>query len=351
MAIFREEHGNELFKTKRYVYTLSNDNMQVKIMNYGGVILSIVVPDKDGIMEDVVLGYDNFDSYKKTDAFPGAIVGRVANRISNAKFNINGKAYKLVKNNGENHIHGGINNFSKVFWNSKIATDNEGEYLELSYLSRDGEENYPGNLDVVVEYKLTNKNELIIRYKATTDKDTIINLTNHSYFNLAGQGKGNILNQKVKIYSDEFAIVDKEGMVTGEIRNVKGTPMDFSDFKEIGVGINSDYYQIKCRKGYDHNYVIKGNMDEIKLVAEAIDEKSGRKLQVFSTMPGLQFYTGNFLNSEEVGKGKIHYDEYYGFCFETQFFPDAINKSNFENPILKPGEVYNHTTIYKFSTI
>lgn len=351
MRIQRQEVNKGLFNKNRYIYTLSNDNVQVKIMNYGGVILSIIVPDKNGDKKDIVLGYEDLNFYKKTFSFPGAIIGRCANRIANGKMIINGVEYSLVKNAGSDHIHGGKKCFAKVLWDSKICTDDEGEYLELSYFSRDGEENYPGNLNVVVTYRLTNKNELVIKYYGKCDKDTVLNLTNHSYFNLAGQGSGNILNQKIKINSDEITAINEDGIVSGEIRNIKGTPMDFSEYKEIGKDINSDYDQIIYGKGYDHNYVVRGNDGEMKLVAEAIDELSGRKLEVFSTMPGVQFYSGNHLSKYEIGKGEVPYNKYYGFCFETQYYPDSINKENFPSPILKAGEEYNHTTIYKFSTV
>lgn len=335
-----------------YVYTLVNENgMKVEVTNYGGIILSINTKDKDGKFDDVVLGYENFDDYKTTSTYFGALVGRYANRIAKGQLEVDGVKYELVQNNGNNHLHGGNKGFNNVIWDSEILNDSEGEYLKLSYLSVDGEENYPGNLNVTDIYRLNNDNELSIEYFAKTDKETVVNLTNHSYFNLSGHASGDILNHKVKIYGENITVNNEESVPTGEIRNIKGTPMDFTDFRVVGKDIDSDYDQIKFGNGYDHNWILDNYTGELIKAAEVIDENSGRKLEVFTTKPGVQLYTGNFIDENEIGKGGIPYGRRQGLCLETQYFPDSMHHEGFSNVFLKPEEEYKHTTVYKFSVI
>ena len=351
MKIQREELLNKIDGKEVYVYTLSNENTSIKITNYGGIILSLITPDKFERKDDIVLGYDNFDDYKTTTTYFGAIIGRCANRIGKAEIEVDGVKYKLAKNDGNNHLHGGVKGFNKVVWDSEILNDKDGEYLKLSHLSKDGEEEYPGNLEVIVEYKLTKENELIINYYGKSDKNTVLNLTNHSYFNLKGHYSGDILDHKVKIYSKNITVADSESIPTGEIRNIEGTPMDFSNLKCIGEDIDKEYDQLINGNGYDHNWIIDDYTGQLKKVAEVIEDKSGRVLEVFSTKPGIQFYTGNFLNENEIGKGGVRYKKRQGLCLETQYFPDSLHHSGFSNTLLKAGEEYKHTTIYKMGII
>lgn len=351
MRIQREEMTNEIDNKSVYIYTLSNNDSKVKITNYGGIILSIITCDKYGQEDDIVLGYDNFDDYKTTTTYFGAVIGRYANRIANAEIEVGGVKYNLAKNNGNNHLHGGVKGFNNVVWDSEIISDKDGEYLKLSYLSRDGEENYPGNLNVIVEYRLTEENELIINYYGKADKDTVVNLTNHSYFNLRGHASGDILEHKVKIYSRNITAANSESIPTGEIRNIIGTPMDFTKLKAVGEDIEKDYDQLIYGNGYDHNWIIDDYTGELKKAAEVIDDKTGRMLEVFTTKPGVQFYTGNFIDENEVGKGKVKYNKRQGLCLETQYFPDSLNHEGFSNVILEKGQEYKHTTIYKMSIV
>lgn len=349
MGILKNNIENEIDNKPIYIYSLENENSKIEITNFGGIILSFITKDKDGKKDDIVLGYDNFENYKITTTYFGAIIGRYANRIAKACIEVNGIKYDLAKNDCNNHLHGGIKGFNRVVWDSEILKDTDGEYLKLSYLSKDGEENYPGNLEVVVEYRLSNENELIIKYFAKSDKDTIVNLTNHSYFNLSGHASGDILNHKVKIYATNITASDKESIPTGEIRNIIGTPLDFTKLKEVGRDINKNYDQLINANGYDHNWIIDDYTGNLKKAAEVVDENSGRVLEVFTTKPGIQFYTGNFLNENEIGKGGVKYRSRQGLCLETQYFPDSLNHKGFSNVILKAGEEYNHTTIYKVS--
>lgn len=335
-----------------YIYTLKNNNgTSVQITNYGGVVLSFLTKDKNGKINDIVLGYDNIEDYKTTTTYFGAVVGRCANRIAKGAMEINGVKYNLVKNNGNNHLHGGDKCFSKVIWNSSVIEDSEGQYLRLSYLSKDLEENYPGNLEVIVEYKLSEEDELVINYYAKSDKDTVVNLTNHSYFNLSGHSSGDILKHKVKIYGRYITAADDESIPTGEIRDTLGTPMDFTELRVVGKDIDANYDQLIFAGGYDHNWIIDDYTGELKKVAEVVDDNSGIELDVYSTKPGIQFYAGNFLNEKEIGKGGVEYKKRQGLCLETQYFPDSINQPKFPNVVLKAGEEYKHTTIYKVKTI
>ena len=333
-----------------YLFTIKNSKgMIAEISNYGGTLVSLKVQGKEGTFDDVILGYDTLKDYRKYKYFFGATVGRVANRIENASFEINGTKYNVAKNEGENHIHGGIVGFDKVVWKEKIGSKDTNNSVELSYLSVDGEEGYPGNLNVKVKFTVTEENELKIEYNAISDKDTIVNLTNHSYFNLTGQGSGDILKHKVMINADKFTINDKYAIPTGEIAEVKNTPMDFRKLTYVGENISSGYEQIMFGSGYDHNYIINTSGKKLEKAAEVYDEKSGRVMEVYTTKPGVQFYTGNFLTGLELGKGGTTYNKRNGLCLETQYFPNAINNKNFTSPILKAKQSYEHKTIYKFS--
>lgn len=345
MAINKKHFGVTPKGEQVDIFTLSNSaGSTAEITNYGGIIVSLKVPDKNGKFEDVVLGFDNFDAYLGEQPFFGAVVGRFANRIENGSFELNGKEYKVAKNDGENHLHGGIVGFDKVLWQAEV----KGDKLELTYTSKDGEEGYPGNLDVKVTYSLSEDNALSIEYSAVSDKDTVINLTNHSYFNLAGHGSGDILKHKLKLNSDKITVADKYSIPTGEIRDVKGTPMDFTELTYIGDGINSDYDQINYAGGYDHNWILNVSGKAPEKAAEVFEEKSGRVMEVYTTKPGVQLYTANYLDGSLVGKGGAHYGKRNALCLETQFFPNSIKHKHFPSPILRAGEQYNHTTIYKF---
>jgi len=331
------------------IYTLKNTNgCVVKITNYGGIVVSLTVPDKDGNIGDVVLGYDNLDDYIKNNPYFGALVGRYGNRIGNAKFVLNGQTYTLAANNDGNHLHGGIVGFDKVVWDAKEIQQADAVGLELSYLSKDGEEGYPGNLNVHVTYLWTNDNELKIDYAATTDKDTVINLTHHSYFNLAC--KGDILSHELMIDADQFTPVDKGLIPTGRMSGVKGTPMDFTKPTAIGARIDQDDEQLKFVLGYDHNWVINNYDGTLKMAACLSESTTGRVMEVYTTEPGMQFYSGNFLDGTITGKGGTVYQHRTGLCLETQHFPDSPNKPRFPSTTLKPGEKYATTTIYKFKT-
>jgi len=332
------------------LYTLTNENgLVAKITNYGGTVTSFIVPDRNGKLGDVVLGYDNVNSYVKDNHYFGAIIGRYANRIAKGKFILDGKENNLAINNGENALHGGKKGYDKVIWNAKEIRTNEGVGLELTYLSPDGEEGYPGNLSVRVDYVLTNRNELKIDYFAVTDKKTVINLTHHSYFNLAGGGT--ILEHELMLNADKFTPADKGSIPTGELRSVKGTPFDFTKPTAIGSRINQNEEQLGLGSGYDHNWVLnKSRSGVLTLAATLYDPKSGRLMKVFTTEPGIQFYAGNFLDGIMAGKGGQVYPYRSGLCLETQHYPDSPNKPNFPSVALNPKEGYRQTTVYKFST-
>jgi len=337
--------------TEVHVYTLKNNNgMQIEISTYGGTIISALVPDKSGKLIDVILGYDDLESYLKGTAYFGALIGRFGNRIQHGSFILNEKEYKLAQNDGENHLHGGIKGFDKIMWDAKIV-ENIPNALELSYFSIDGEEGYPGNLNIKVTYILTEDNALEINYIATADKDTIINLTNHAYFNLSGHSSGDVLNQKLMINADKFTVNDEFSIPTGEIKEVAGSPMDFRNLTPIGENINSDYEQVIFGKGYDHNWVLNTNGSDNLKAAQAVDENSGIVMDVYTTSPGIQFYSGNFLVGLDIGKNKAIYKYRNGFCLETQYFPNSINCNSFPSPIFKAGKEFKHRTIYKFSIL
>lgn len=331
-----------------YLFTLTNKNgMEAAITNYGGTVVTLKVPDGNGKLDDVVLGYDKLEDYEAGKAYFGAIVGRYANRIAHAKFTLDGTTYTLPKNDGDNHLHGV---FNKRVWNAKDVSSSAGQALELTYLSKDGEDGFPGNLSVKVVYTLTDQNELKIEYSATTDKDTVLNLTNHCYFNLAGQGNGEILRTQLMIRADRFTPVDATLIPTGELRSVKGTPFDFLTSTVIGARIDQDDQQLKLGHGYDHNWVLNNaTAGSLSAAAQAYEPHSGRILEVSTTEPGLQLYTGNFLDGIR-GKGGKVYNRRYAFCLETQHFPDSPNHPQFPSTVLKPGQHFESTTVYKFSS-
>ena len=333
------------------IYTLKNaSGAEVRITNYGGIVVSLKVPDKNGKFDDVVLGYDNLDGYLKNNSpYMGALIGRYANRIAKGKFSLNGKEYQLAVNNGANHLHGGVKGFDKVIWSAKPLRVANGAALKLTYVSKDGEENYPGNLTATVTYTLTDANELRIDYSATTDQRTIVNLTSHSYFNLAGQGNGDILKHRLYLNANRFTPTDAGSIPTGELRSVQGTPFDFLKARSIGERIDQDDEQLKFGSGYDHNFVLNKQGKRLTLAARVYEPNTGRTMQVFTTEPGMQFYSGNFLDGSITGKDGKVYNRRYGFCLEAQHYPDSPNEPKFPSVLLNPGQKYTQTTIYKFS--
>lgn len=332
-----------------YAFTLSNaGGMQATIINYGGVVVSLKVPDRNGAMADVVLGHDSLADYQADrKTYFGALIGRYANRIGNAQFKLDGKAYHLPKNDGNNSLHGGNEGFNRRVWTPRELPDGA---LELSYFSKDGEEGYPGNLKATVVYRLNASNTLRIEYSATTDKDTVVNLTNHSYFNLHGSGEGDILHHLIELNANQFTPIDSGLIPTGELRNVAGTPFDFRKPMAAATHINSNDEQIKLGKGYDMNFVINhvagGGLTR---AARVTDPQSGRVLEVWTDQPGVQFYTGNFLDGTVKGKGGKAYPQHAGLCLETQHFPDSPNKPSFPSAVLKPGQTYKTATEWRFS--
>jgi aldose 1-epimerase len=332
------------------LYTLTNSNgLEVRAMTYGGIIVSIRVPDRKGKTADVVLGHDNFDGYLVNPPYFGAIVGRYANRIANGTFTLDRVKYTLPKNDGQNTLHGGLIGFNKVIWEAKEFKSAKGVGVAFNYLSKDGEEGFPGNLKVKVSYTLTNENQLIIDYEATTDKATPLNLTQHTYFNLAGEGNGDILGHEVMLNADRFTPADKTLIPTGEIRPVKGTPLDFTTPTTIGARIDDNYEQLVIGHGYDHNFVIKRKDNSLTLAARAREPNSGRVLEVYTTEPAVQLYSGNFLDGTLVGKQGHAYKKRDAFCLETQHFPDSPNHPDFPSTILRPGTTFRSQTVFKFS--
>lgn len=333
------------------LYTLRNlAGIEVAITNYGGRVVTLRTADRNGILEDIVLGFDDLNGYVKENPFFGALVGRYANRIANGRFALNGKAYKLARNNGENSLHGGLKGFDKVAWSAREVSDVDTVGLELKYTSKDGEEGFPGNLSVRVLYTLTENNELKIEYDAAADADTVINLTNHSYFDLSGHAAGNILGHRVAINADTFTPVHANLIPTGELRNVAGTPFDFRQPTAIGERIDGHDEQLGYGEGYDHNFVVNRDGKGLALAARVSDPESGRVMDVLTTQPGIQFYTGNHLPAAIKGKGSAVYGARAGFCLETQHFPDSPNQPKFPSAELKAGERYRETTIFRFSS-
>lgn len=346
---YKKENFGTADGKKVEIYTLTNSKgVEARITTYGATLVSLKVPDNKGAFADVVLGYDTVDGYINDTAYFGATIGRYGNRIAKGKFTLDGKVYSLAVNNGENHLHGGPKGFHKRIWKAKPYADANGINLELTYTSRDGEESYPGKLSVKVIYTLTENNEIKLSYSATSDKDTIINLTNHSYFNLAGAGSGTILNHKLQINADQFTPTDAGSIPTGELQSVKGTPMDFTASTAIGERIDQSFEQLILGKGYDHNWVLNKTGNALTATAKASEPTSGRVMEVFTTEPGVQFYSGNFLDGVKGKNGKV-YQKRDGFCLETQHFPDSPNKPNFPSTVLRANQQFSSTTVYKFS--
>jgi aldose 1-epimerase len=332
------------------LYTLTGSNgFEAAITNYGGIVVSLKTPDRNGSVGDVALGFDALEGYLGKHPYFGAIVGRYGNRIAKGRFTLNGVTFTLAQNNGENALHGGLRGFDKQVWQARDVSTGGTPRLELTYVSKDGEEGYPGALTTVVTYSVTNGNELRIDYSATTDKDTVLNLTNHSYFNLAGQGSGDILKHQVVIEADRFTPVDAGLIPTGELRPVDGTPFDFRQPHEIGERIGQPEEQLVRGKGYDHNFVLRSS-GALARAARVSEPASGRVMEVLTDQPGMQFYTGNFLDGSVRGKGGKVYAQRHGFCMETQHFPDSPNRAAFPSVVLKPGERYQTVTVYRFTT-
>ena len=332
------------------LYTLVNANgLKAQVMTYGATVISLEVPDRQGKLDDIVLGYDNLQGYLDNSPYFGAIVGRYGNRIGKGKFTLDGVQYdKLAINNGENHLHGGIKGFDKVVWDDEPVWKRNAVGVKLSYLSKDGEEGYPGNLKCEVTYLLTNDDELQIYYKATTDKATPVNVTHHGYFNLAG-GERDILGHVLMLNADKFTPVDEGLIPTGELRPVRGTPMDFTKATAIGARINQEDEQLGFGGGYDHNWVLNKDDKQMTLAATVYEPTTGRVMEVRTIEPGIQFYSGNFLDGTITGKDDTVYQHRWGFCLETQHYPDSPNQENFPSTILRPREVYRTKTAYKFS--
>jgi aldose 1-epimerase len=333
------------------IYTLTNKKgVEARITNFGATLVSLKVPDRAGKMDDVVLGFDSVDGYAKLKTYYGGLIGRYGNRIAKGKFSLDGNTYTLPQNNGENTLHGGVSGFNTRVWQAKPLNSAEGEGLELTYLSKDGEEGFPGNLSVRVIYKLAaEKNELTIDYSATTDKDTVLNLTNHSYFNLAGAGSGDILKDVVTIHASKFTPVDAGLIPTGELKDVAGTPMDFTKPTAVGARIDQQDQQLVYGKGYDLNWVLDRKNAGLFSAAEVYEPTTGRVMEVLTTEPGVQFYTGNHMDDVQ-GKGGKMYHFRGALCLETQHYPDSPNQPKFPTTELKPGEKFHSTTVFKFST-
>lgn len=351
-SIIKRPYGTTMAGRQVDEFTLTNGNgVEVKVITYGGIMTSIKVPDRNGNLANVALGFSNLEQYETQNPYFGCITGRYANRIANATFELNGETYTLAANNGPNSLHGGNVGFDKVVWNAAEVESEDGVALELTYLSPDGEEGYPGNLSVTVVYTLTEANELRMDYTATTDKSTVVNLTNHSYFNLAGEGTGAIYDHVLTIHADGYTPVDDTLIPTGEIAPVEGTPFDFRTAKAIGPGQRSTHEQIVLGRGYDHNFVLNREDDtSMVLAAEVYEPESGRILEVWTTEPGIQFYAGNFLDGTLIGTSGHLYRQSDGFALETQHYPDSPNQPDFPTTVLNPDETYQTTTIYKFDT-
>ena len=333
------------------VYTLTNANgVEARVTNYGGIVLSLRVPDRDGELDDVVLGFDSLDNYVAGHPYFGAIIGRYGNRIAGGRFTLDGETYELAQNNGPNSLHGGEQGFDKVVWTAEPFENETGQGLVFTYTSPDGEEGYPGTLQSRVTYTLTDQNELIFDYQATTDRATPVNLTQHTYFNLAGDGSGPILDHEMMLNASQFTPVDSTLIPTGELSSVEGTPFDFREPTPLGSRIEEDDEQIRIGGGYDHNFVLdRAAGDSLTLAARVYEPTSGRVMEVLTTEPAVQLYTGNFLDGSLTGKNGAVYAQRTGFCLETQHYPDSPNQPSFPSTILQPGEEYRSTTVYRFS--
>ncbi len=344
MEIIKDLYGRDQDGKEVYLFTLRNKSrVTVQIINYGGIITSILVPDRHGEITDIVQGFDELSDYSIINQYFGAIIGRYANRIAGGRFKLDGKEYNLSINDGENHLHGGIKGFNRVIWDAEIVADKTGDSVRLTYLSKDGEEGYPGNLKVTITYSLSYQNELSISYEAETDKPTIVNLTNHSFFNLSASGSGNILNHELMIRANHYTEIGKGLIPNGEIKKVFGSPFDFTEPQKIGSRIK------ETNGGYDHNFVLNKRGKELSLAAYVFEPTTGRSMEVYTTEPGLQFYSGNFFDGSLKGKGGKAYKKHSGFCLEAQHFPDSPNKPDFPATTLNPGEIYKQLTIYKFN--
>ena len=340
MGIVKRHFGNRDGQDVSLYTLTTSGRLEVSITNFGGAVVSLKAPDRRGEFADVVLGYETLDEYVRNPRYFGGLIGRHANRIGLGRFSLNGVDYQLTQNNGANHLHGGAKGFDKRVWKALDQKDPGAASLRLEYLSVDGEEGYPGNVRVEVTYTLSPDDELEINYEATTDRDTIVNLTNHSYFNLAGSG--DILGHQLTLHADAFTPVSKELIPTGEIKSVDNTPMDFRRAKAIGTDLS-------LAGGYDHNFVLKDYDGSLRPAARLYEPNSGRVLEILTTEPGIQFYSGNFLDGSLTGKGGASYHKYAGLCLEPQHFPDAPNHANFPGTVLRPGEVYKHVSKYRFS--
>ena len=344
MNVTPEPFGTLPDGTAVELFTLTNSKgLKARLMTYGAILVSLEVPDRDGRLGDVVLGYDSLEAYVKNNPYFGAIVGRYGNRIAKGKFTLDGATYTLATNDGANHLHGGRKGFDKVVWKADPIRTAEAVGVRFSYLSKDGEEGYPGNLSVAVEYTLNEANELAISYGATTDKATPVNLTHHTYWNLNG-AKGDVLGQTLELAADRFTVVDKGLIPTGALAPVKGTAMDFTAPMEIGARI------AQVEGGYDHNYVLNRAPSGLALAARLADPSSGRVMEIRTTEPAIQFYSGNFLDGTITGKGGIVYKTHYGLCLETQHYPDSPNHPDFPSTILRPGRTLRSLTVHRFST-
>jgi aldose 1-epimerase len=331
------------------LFTLSREGAPtVAVTSYGAYVVSILAPDRDGKTVDVVLGYRDLAGYLGDPGYLGAVVGRYANRIARGEFTLGGTRYTLARNNGPNHLHGGPEGFHKKVWTPRIVSGPDGDALALTCTSPDGEEGYPGTLTATIAYSLGADGGLKLDYSATTDAETVLNLTNHAYFNLAGEGSGDVLGHELQIEADIFTVVDETLIPTGELRPVEGTPLDFRQPTVIGERVDAAYPQLQAGGGYDNNYVVRGEPGELRLAARVFEPASGRVLEVLTTQPGLQVYTGNFLDGTIVGKSGRPYERRSGFCLETQHFPDSPNRPEFPSVVLAPGERYSETTVYRF---
>lgn len=343
----KQDFGQTLDGTPVELYTLKNGRITVKVSTYGATVVSIEAPDRDGRVDDVALGFDNLEGYLGEHPYFGATVGRVANRIAKGKFTLDGKEYSLATNNGPNALHGGIKGFNRVVWKAEEVDNPDGPSIKMTYLSPDGDEGYPGNLSVSVAFTVTARDELRIEYSATTDKATPINLSNHSYFNLGGKTDESILGHELTLAADRYTPVDDTLIPTGEIAPVEGTPLDFRKPTAIGARID----ELKGDPGgYDHNFALNDAGGTLAFAARVFDPKTGRVLEMATTEPGVQFYSGNFLDGTNVGKGGTVYKKHHGLCLEAQHFPDSVHHANFPDTILKPGQTYKQTTVYTFST-
>ena len=351
MKITQKSFGKTKSGEDATLYTVTNSNgMKISFTDFGANIVSIIVPDREGKFEDVVLGYKNISGYEDNKPGFGSLIGRCANRIGGAKFQLSGKVYTLEKNEGVNNLHGGEPAYNRVMYETEIYEEEDMISLEFSRLSPNMEQGFPGNLDITVTYSLTENGELVIEYHGVSDMDTVVNLTNHSYFNLSGHKSGSVLDHKVWLKSNQFTPTSNDLIPTGEFREVANTPMDFRTLKRIGDNIDDNYEPLNQAGGYDHNYVLDISQDEVMKVAELEDERSGRVMEVFTDCPGIQFYTSNMLTSVENGKDGATYGKRTGVCFETQHFPNACNTKSFPSSVLKAGEAYEFVTIYKFLT-